>query len=219
MRIRSSLPGSARNTSENGRPGAGTRRRRVVVRRRRSSSCRRSARRRGRRPCGRSRPGISTSVRPRVRAERRSRRASRPRAPAAAPGRSCRAAAACAGARRTSSLFSCMHLHLDAAQQLAQQDALVDALPLVERIADVVDLLPVLERRALVVAPELRAGVEGREVDQRLRRSRAPSSRRRGASRTARSGSGTPSTGPAAAMVRMFRFGGTGTLPSASATM
>src|ERR1035437_5512968 len=57
-------------------------------------------------------------------------------------------------------------LHLDAAQQLAEQDPLVNALGLTERAADVLDLLPVLEGRALIITPELRARVErGEEVE------------------------------------------------------
>ena len=60
------------------------------------------------------------------------------------------------------------HQHVDAAEQLAQHDALVHALAPVQPVARVGDLLPVLEGGALVVAPELRPSVELREVDQRL---------------------------------------------------
>ena len=60
------------------------------------------------------------------------------------------------------------HHHVDAAKQLAQHDAFVDALAAIEPIARVGDLFPVLEGGALVVAPELRPRVEPREVGQRL---------------------------------------------------
>ena len=40
------------------------------------------------------------------------------------------------------------HHHVDAAQEFAQHDVLVDALPLAKRVAHVCDFFPVLEGRA-----------------------------------------------------------------------
>ena len=60
------------------------------------------------------------------------------------------------------------HHHVGAAQQLAQHDALVDALTTPERVARIADLFPVLEGRALVVAPELGTAVEFGEIRQGL---------------------------------------------------
>ena len=60
------------------------------------------------------------------------------------------------------------HHHVDAAQQFAQHDALIDALPRVERIAQVAYIFPILKGRALIVAPEFRARVQRREIGERF---------------------------------------------------
>ena len=60
------------------------------------------------------------------------------------------------------------HHHVDSPEQLAQHDALVHALPPAQLVARVRELFPVPEGGALVVAPESRARVELREIDQRL---------------------------------------------------
>ena len=60
------------------------------------------------------------------------------------------------------------HHHVDPAQQLAQHDALVDALAPAQRIARVAHLFPVLEGGALIIAPELGSCVERRPVGERF---------------------------------------------------
>ena len=62
------------------------------------------------------------------------------------------------------------HHHIEAAQQLAQHDTLVDTLAAAERVARIADLFPIPEGGAAVVAPEFGAGIQRREVGERLGR-------------------------------------------------
>jgi hypothetical protein len=52
------------------------------------------------------------------------------------------------------------HHHIYMAQQLAQHDAFVYTLAPAQRIARISNLFPVLKGCALIIAPELRAGIE-----------------------------------------------------------
>ena len=66
------------------------------------------------------------------------------------------------------------HQHVEAAQEFAQHDALVDTLAPAQRIARVGHLLPILERGTAVVAPEFGAAIERRKIGERLGEAAVP---------------------------------------------